>query len=132
MMPAPGAPASESRLHQSRDPELCLARIPSRHAPSPVRSNGVPCFVVGANEVEVRLQVEPGLRLDAEPVPEAQGRVAGNRTLGVDDLTDPIGRYVYLPREFRRREPSSTPVRPSIPGRDEWLVSTRAALLHEW
>ena len=42
-----------------------------------------PASLSAHTEVEVRLQVDPELRLDVEPVPEAQGRVAGNRTLSV-------------------------------------------------
>lgn len=35
------------------------------------------------------LQVQPELRFGAEPVPEAQGGVAGHGTLVGDDLADP-------------------------------------------
>ena len=51
------------------------------------------------------LQIEPELGFDAEPVAEAQSRIAGDRTLGVDDLAHPIGWHADLTREFRGRDP---------------------------
>ena len=64
-------------------------------------TNRVSRFAFGSDEIEVRLQVEPELRIDSEPVPEAQGRVAGDGALAVDDLAHTVGRHLDLPGELR-------------------------------
>ena len=61
-------------------------------------------FFFGAGGFEMRLQVEPEFGFDAGPVAEAQGRIPGDRSLPVDDLTHAIGRHVDLAREFCGRD----------------------------
>lgn len=62
-------------------------------------------MAVGGIEIELRLQVQPELRVGAEPMPEAKGRVARDGALAGDDLRDAVGRNVDLPRERRRADP---------------------------
>jgi len=54
-----------------------------------------------------RLQIEPEFRRGPEPVAKAQGGVAGEGLLAVDDLRDPVGRHVDLARQFGGRLPRS-------------------------
>ena len=51
-----------------------------------------------------KFQVEPELRFRAKPVPKAQGCIARDRALAVDDLAHPVGWHIDLACEFRRRD----------------------------
>ena len=54
---------------------------------------------IGKDEVILRLQVQPELRLSPEPVPEPEGGVAGYGTLTRDNLADSFRRHVNLASE---------------------------------
>jgi hypothetical protein len=57
----------------------------------------------GDREIELRLEVQPELRLDVEPVSESERGIASHRTLARDDLAGAIGRHIYLAGEFGLR-----------------------------
>ena len=56
---------------------------------------------LGGGEVELRLEIQPELGCDAEPVPEPQGGIAGHGTLAGDNLADSVGWHGNLTREDR-------------------------------
>lgn len=66
----------------------------------PDRPAGLP---LGDGEIELRLKIDPELRLGAEPVPEPQRGIAGDGALAGDDLADAVRRHGDLARELRRR-----------------------------
>jgi hypothetical protein len=51
---------------------------------------------------ELRLEIEPELRIDSEPVTKPKRGIAGDGALAGDDLADAIGRHSNLAREFCR------------------------------
>src|SRR6185437_13852388 len=66
-------------------------------------ADGIAGLPVGQGQVVLRLQAQPELRLDSEPVAEAQGCVAGDRALARDDLADAVRRHIDLARELGQR-----------------------------
>lgn len=63
-------------------------------------ADGLASLPVGNGQLELRLEVQPELRVHAEPVAEAQGGVACNRALSCEDLANAVGGHVDLTREF--------------------------------
>ncbi len=61
-------------------------------------------LLIGDGEIELRLKIDPELRFGAEPVPEPQRGIAGDRALGGDDLADAVRRHGDLARELRGRD----------------------------
>lgn len=58
------------------------------------------------------LQIEPELRIDAEPMAAAQSGVARYRALAGDDLADPVRRHGDLSCELGRRDVQLFPFAP--------------------
>src|SRR6056297_2204133 len=60
--------------------------------------------LVGNGQIELRLQVDPELRVGAEPVTKAQGGVTGDGSFAADDLRDAVCGHVNLTGEFCERD----------------------------
>ena len=56
--------------------------------------------LVGNREIELRLEIDPVLRIGAEPVTKTQGGITSDGTLAADDLRDAVCGHVDLTGEF--------------------------------
>ena len=61
-------------------------------------------LLVGGDQIELRLQVQPELRLYAEPVSKPQGRIARHRPLARNDLANAVRRHIDLACKRRGRD----------------------------
>ncbi len=56
---------------------------------------------IGCYEIELRLEVQPKLGINAKSVTKTQSGVARHGTLASNELADPVRWYIDLARECR-------------------------------
>jgi hypothetical protein len=68
------------------------------------RGHLTPDLIAGEAQIIGRLQIEPELRGDLEPMPQPKRGIAGDRALALNDLRDAVWRDGNLARQFSRRD----------------------------
>lgn len=63
-------------------------------------ADALPCLLIGSGKLELRLKVQPELRVGLEPMAKAQSCVARNRALTRNDLGYTVRRHIDLTGKF--------------------------------